>query len=46
MAIKLGTTPGSIRRPPPKLGEHTETILSELGFDARKVAELRALGAI
>lgn len=46
MAIKLGTTPGSIRRPPPKLGEHTETILNELGVGPAKITELRAQGAI
>jgi len=46
MAIKLGTTPGSIRRPPPKLGEHTETILNELGLGPAKITELRAQGAI
>ena len=46
MAIKLGTTPGAIRRPPPKLGEHTETILNEFGLDARAIAELREGGAI
>jgi formyl-CoA transferase/CoA:oxalate CoA-transferase len=46
MAIKLGTTPGAIRMPPPKLGEHTETILSALGFDADQIAGLRERGAI
>ena len=41
MAIKLGTTPGAIRMPPPKLGEHTETILTSLGYDANRIAQLR-----
>jgi crotonobetainyl-CoA:carnitine CoA-transferase CaiB-like acyl-CoA transferase len=27
--IKLSETPGSIRRPPPLLGEHTDTVLAE-----------------
>lgn len=30
-----------IDRPPPRLGEHTEAVLSELGYDAAKIAALR-----
>ena len=30
----------------PGLGEHTEEILEELGFDANSIAELRREGAI
>ena len=30
----------------PDLGEHTEQILNELGFDAKSIAEFRASGAI
>ena len=33
--------PGSIV-PPPTLGEHTDAILAELGFDAARTAELKA----
>jgi formyl-CoA transferase len=29
--VKLSATPGSIRRPAPLLGQHTEEILAELG---------------
>ena len=32
--------------PPPRLGEHTDEILSELGWDAADVARLRARGAL
>ena len=46
LPIKLEGTPGAIRRPPPLLGEHTEEVLSELGYSAEKVAELRAQGVI
>jgi formyl-CoA transferase/CoA:oxalate CoA-transferase len=46
MAIKLGTTPGAIRMPPPKLGEHSETILTRLGFTAAQIAKLRERGTI
>jgi len=32
--IHLGATPGSVRLPPPTLGQHTQVVLAELGFDA------------
>jgi crotonobetainyl-CoA:carnitine CoA-transferase CaiB-like acyl-CoA transferase len=33
-------------RPAPKLGEHTEALLGELGYDAAAIADLRAAGVI
>jgi Predicted acyl-CoA transferases/carnitine dehydratase len=30
--IKLSETPAEVRQSPPELGEHTETILSNLGY--------------
>lgn len=35
-----------LRLPPPKLGEHTDEVLSEIGFTAAEVARLRDCGAI
>lgn len=40
--IHLLGTPGAIRGPQPTVGEHTETILRELGHDAATVARLLA----
>ncbi len=39
--IKLSDTPGRVRTPPPRLGEHTEEVLKELGLSASEIARLR-----
>jgi crotonobetainyl-CoA:carnitine CoA-transferase CaiB-like acyl-CoA transferase len=44
--VRLSQTPGSIRRRAPLLGEHTDVILAELGYDARAIAALREKGVI
>jgi crotonobetainyl-CoA:carnitine CoA-transferase CaiB-like acyl-CoA transferase len=33
-------------RPAPALGEHTDALLSELGYDAERLRKLRACGVI
>jgi crotonobetainyl-CoA:carnitine CoA-transferase CaiB-like acyl-CoA transferase len=38
--VRLSANPGSVRRPPPGLGEHTAEVLEELGFDADFVARM------
>ncbi|MEO0730834.1 MAG: CaiB/BaiF CoA-transferase family protein, partial [Pseudomonadota bacterium] len=44
--IKMSDTPGEIRTPPPRLGEHTDSILADLDFTPEAIAKLRADGAI
>jgi len=38
---KLSATPGAIRSPAPKLGEHTDAVLKELGYGTKAIQELR-----
>jgi formyl-CoA transferase len=38
---KLSATPGAIRSPAPKLGEHTEQVLQELGFSGGEIEAFR-----
>jgi crotonobetainyl-CoA:carnitine CoA-transferase CaiB-like acyl-CoA transferase len=44
--LKFSETPGAVRTPPPVLGEHTATILDELGYSAAEAAALREAGAV
>ena len=45
--VKLDDTPGSVRTPPPTLGQHTEEILTHmLGLDMDTIARLREGGAV
>lgn len=43
---KLSETPGSAEWTGPALGEHTDSILRQLGYDEAQIAELRRRGAI
>jgi crotonobetainyl-CoA:carnitine CoA-transferase CaiB-like acyl-CoA transferase len=49
LPVKLSGTPGGIRRPPPRLGEHTRAVLrDDLGVDEdtlRRWAETGAFGS-
>jgi crotonobetainyl-CoA:carnitine CoA-transferase CaiB-like acyl-CoA transferase len=42
---RLSATPGVWRRAAPKLGEHTDAILAEAGYDAEAIAAMRRGGA-
>jgi crotonobetainyl-CoA:carnitine CoA-transferase CaiB-like acyl-CoA transferase len=44
--IKLSDTPGAVRTAPPRLGEHTDAVLRDLGFADVEISRLRAGGAV
>lgn len=44
--LRFERTPASIRRAPPRLGEHRDEILRELGYDAAKCEALKQSGAV
>ncbi|MFC5068947.1 CaiB/BaiF CoA transferase family protein [Flaviflagellibacter deserti] len=43
--VKLMGTPQQIRMHPPLLGEHTDSVLAEVGLDEKEIADLKARGA-
>jgi len=44
--VRMDGTPPSVRRPPPLLGEHTDELLREIGYDPAEIAALRREGAV
>jgi crotonobetainyl-CoA:carnitine CoA-transferase CaiB-like acyl-CoA transferase len=41
LLAKLSGTPGRLQGPAPNLGQHTDDVLAELGYDRQEVARLR-----
>lgn len=46
LPIKLSETPGTIRGKAPKLGEHTDEILSQIGLSEKEITFLRMMKVI
>jgi crotonobetainyl-CoA:carnitine CoA-transferase CaiB-like acyl-CoA transferase len=44
--LRLVDNPPVLRRAPPMLGEHTDEVLAELGFDAAAITAARAAGVV
>jgi crotonobetainyl-CoA:carnitine CoA-transferase CaiB-like acyl-CoA transferase len=44
--VRFAGAPQSVRRPAPLIGEHTEEVLAELGYDAEVIASLRTSGVL
>lgn len=44
--VKLSATPGRVGGPPPLLGEHTDEVLSGLGYSPEQIARFRASGVL
>jgi crotonobetainyl-CoA:carnitine CoA-transferase CaiB-like acyl-CoA transferase len=46
LPIKFSESPGSVRLPPPRLGQHTAEILTEMGYGSEQISVLAEKGAI
>ena len=46
LTAKFEKTPGSIEQPPPRLSDHTEEVLTGLGYSPAEIARLRAQGIV
>ncbi len=44
--IVMSRTPSRITEPPPLMGEHTDAVLAELGYDEARIGALRDAGVI
>jgi formyl-CoA transferase len=40
--VSLSRTPSAIVAPPPLMGEHTDEVLAEFGFNKDEISKLRA----
>ena len=45
-AVKFSETKASIRRQPPRLGEHTESVLRDIGYSTEDIERLKDGGVL
>jgi formyl-CoA transferase len=45
-AVKLSRTPAALKTATPEIGQHTDEILGEIGYDAAAIKRLRAEGVV
>jgi alpha-methylacyl-CoA racemase len=44
--VRLSETPAGTRRDPPRLGQHTDEVLAEIGYGSQEIESLRGTGAL
>lgn len=44
--LKLSRTPVRLEQPPPTLGQHTDSVLADLGYSQEEISRLRAQGIV
>ncbi|MCC7125913.1 MAG: CoA transferase [Acidobacteria bacterium] len=44
--MHLSASPASVRTPPPTLGQHTDAVLAELGYDREMILSLKSSGTV
>ena len=44
--VVLSRTNSSVKHPPPKMGQHTDEVLADVGYSADEIAKLRSEGVV